>query len=413
MHPATAPTGAGMYLSAVRWLCTASTTDERSLQTRGWLMFFLSADRLVLDMAMPGLDDKLAAAPAGSLETSAGQGISLFQAAGGSRLLAPTACGGTGATAVQAVAVQRAVGSRSGSLAVATTMHHFSMASLVALGRVGTGLEWILIEGVARQDRLLASGFAEGKPGAGILSPTMRATSAPGGLLVSGVKKPCSLARSMTMLTASVAVRDEDGRDRLAVVLVPADAPGVRVEKFWGSPVLAGAESDAVILDDVLVPEELVVRTAMTSGDHLDVVHRIGFLWFELLMTASYVGIGAGLVEKVLTTSRASDEAVLRLAAPIDLLASALDSLAAELDSGRDDDALLTRVLLTRFAAQDLITSVASQAAEALGGMSYIASEVLATEVASTQCLAFHPPSRGRSAAAVVAALKGAALTFD
>ena len=41
----------------------------------------------------------------------------------------------------------------------------------------------------------------------------------------------------MTMLTASVAVRDEDGRDRLAVVLVPADAPGVTVERFWGSPV--------------------------------------------------------------------------------------------------------------------------------------------------------------------------------
>lgn len=142
-------------------------------------------------------------------------------------------------------------------------------------------------------------------------------------------------------------------------------------------------------------------------------MHRTGFLWFELLMTASYAGIGAGLVERVLSESRASAESILRLAGPIGLVASSLDQLASELDSGRFDDSLLTRALLTRYAAQDLLTVVASGAAEALGGMSFIGSEVLATTVASAQCLAFHPPSRGRSAAAVVAALKGAPLAFD
>ena len=45
--------------------------------------------------------------------------------------------------------------------------------------------------------------------------------------------------------------------------------------------------------------------------------------------------------------------------------------------------------------------------------MSFIGSGVLATDVASAQCLAFHPPSRGRSAGAVVAALRGAPLAFD
>jgi len=376
-------------------------------------MLFLTNDRQVLEAAMPGLDDKLAACDPGSLETPTGQGIALFQAAGGARLLAPTNCGGFGATAAQAVAVQRAVGSRSGSLAVATTMHHFSMASLVALGKRGTGLEWILIEAVATGDRLLASGFAEGKPGAGILSPSMRAVATPDGLLVSGVKKPCSLAHSMTMLTASVAVPGDDGRDQLAVVLIPAGTPGVRTEPFWVSPALAGAESDAVIVEDVLVPNELVVRTQMTPGDQLDDVHRTGFLWFELLMTASYTGIAAGLLERALSGSRASAEALLRIAAPIDLVASSLDHLAAELDAGICDDALLTRALLTWFAAQDLLTSSAAAAVEALGGMAFIGSDDAATTLASVHCLAFHPPSRGRSAAAVIDSLRGAALAFD
>lgn len=376
-------------------------------------MLFLTHDRQVLQTAMPGLDGKLEACDAGSLETPSGHGIALFQAAGGARLLAPTNCGGFGASAADAVAVQRAVGSRSGSLAVATTMHHFSMASLVALGRNGTGLEWILIEAVATQDRLLASGFAEGQPGAGILSPTMQAVAAPGGLLVSGVKKPCSLAHSMTMLTASVAVKDDDGRDQLAVVLIPAGTPGLRTEPFWVSPALAGAESDAVLVEDVFVPNELVVRTRMTPGDQLDDVHRTGFLWFELLMTASYTGIAAGLLERALTGSRASAEAIVRIAAPIDLVASSLDNLAAELDRGKCDDDLLTRALLTRFAAQDLLNSSSAAAVEALGGMSFIGSDVLAHQLASVQCLAFHPPSRGRSSAAVVAALRGQALAFD
>ena len=70
----------------------------------------------------------------------------------------------------------------------------------------------------------------------------------------------------------------------------------------------------------------------MTPGDQLDDVHRTGFLWFELLMTASYTGIAAGLLERVLGNSRASAEAILRIAAPIDLVASSLDQLAAELD---------------------------------------------------------------------------------
>lgn len=134
-------------------------------------MLFLADDRRVLDSTMPGLDDKLVACDRGSLETVDGQGISLFRAAGGAKLLAPTSCGGTGASAVEAVAVQRAVGSRSGSLAVGTTMHHFSMASLVAIGRQGTGLERILIEGIARQGLSLASGLPRARQVLGSSAP--------------------------------------------------------------------------------------------------------------------------------------------------------------------------------------------------------------------------------------------------
>lgn len=374
----------------------------------------VETERAILDQLMPGFDEKLASCDRSALEAPGGPGLDIFRAADGPGLLVPTDLRGLGASAVEAVAVQMAVGSRSGSLAVATTMHHFSTASLLALGQASeTGLEIILVEAVAAQRRLLASGFAEGRPGAGILSPTMAARTVPGGLRVTGVKKPCSLAHSMTMLTASVEIRDSDaGPGQLAVVLVPAETDGLRREPFWLSPVLAGAESDAVLLDDVFVPDALVVRTQMVPGGALDTTHRIGFIWFELLMTASYLGIAAGLVEDALAAARAAGSAV-GAWAHVRSAAAALRAAAAMLDEGRCDDVVLGEVLLLRFALQDVLPGVAADCAEALGGMSFIRSADLCHRLASLSCLAFHPPSRARAIGPLRSMRRGLSLTFD
>jgi alkylation response protein AidB-like acyl-CoA dehydrogenase len=74
---------------------------------------------------------------------------------------------------------------------------------------------------------------------------------------VEGVKRPCSLTWSMDLLTASARVLDEAGaaeRD-LVVLQIPAGSPGIERRPFWSTPVLAGAESDEVVLTDVYVPE--------------------------------------------------------------------------------------------------------------------------------------------------------------
>lgn len=371
-------------------------------------------DRDTLDRLMPGLDDKLASYDRVTLESPGSVGLDLFRAADGPGLLAPRAVGGLGATAREAVAVQYAVGSRSGSLAVGTTMHHFSLASLLALGRASeSGLETVLVEAIATQRHLLASGFAEGRPGSGILSPTMTARPVAGGLVVSGAKKPCSLARSMTMLTASVEVTAADGPGQLAVVLVPAASEGVSVEGFWGSPVLAGAESDAVVLTEVMVPEALVVRTEMVPGGALDATHRVGFIWFELLMTASYAGIAAGLVEEALADPRTPDAAVLGASAQLTTTLAALGSVADALDAGRFDDGLLGEVLLVRYQLQDAFPRLAAACTEALGGMAFIRSGDLAHRLASLSCLGFHPPARHRAATALRGLAQGQPLTFD
>src|SRR6266545_7977660 len=183
-------------------------------------MEFLGKERATLEELLPGLDKALAEVALAVLEKPGGPAIRAFREAGGPGLLVPAEHAGLGADPVQAVRVQRAIGARCPSLAVATTMHHFSVATLVETSRLSTGFEWALLEGIAEQGLLVASGFAEGRPGQGILAPTVQAMRVDGGYLVNGSKKPCSLSASMDLLTASVALPRPDGGTELAVLLL-------------------------------------------------------------------------------------------------------------------------------------------------------------------------------------------------
>ncbi|MFJ4630933.1 acyl-CoA dehydrogenase [Streptomyces sp. NPDC088847] len=359
-------------------------------------MRFLERERAVLTKMLPGLDESLRAVPLMELESPSSPGIGLFRDSGGPGLLVPVSCKGKGASALDALRVQRALGSRSPSLAVATTMHHFSMATLVGLVTDGEGLEWMLVEGVASGNRLVASGFAEGRPGAGILSPSMTARVGPDGVRISGVKRPCSLARSMDLLTASVLVPGERGaRDEVAVALVPAESEGVSVSGFWSSSFLAGAESDQVTLTDVLVPPELLVRTSGLDG-RLDELQTAGLVWFELLMTGSYLGVASALVERVLLNERVPESERVRLLVEAEGAMAAAEGVARRLDEGCPDESTLADSLYVRYSVQDALARIVPRAVELLGGLNFMSSDEVGHLAACANGLSLHPPARSR-----------------
>jgi alkylation response protein AidB-like acyl-CoA dehydrogenase len=375
-------------------------------------MRFLERERAALTKLLPGLDDSLRAVPLMTLEGPKSPGIQLFRESGGPGLLAPTALQGRGATALESLRVQRALGSRSPSLAVATTMHHFSMATLVGLSDSGEGLEWMLVQGVASDNRLLASGFAEGRSGTGILSPSMSATVTPEGVRISGVKRPCSLARSMDLLTASVRVPCEDGEGHeLAVALVPAESEGLSVGGFWSSSFLAGAESDQVTLDNVLVPPDLLVRTASPPGARLDEVQTVGLVWFELLMTGSYLGAASALVERVLLNDRVPEAERVRLLVEVEGATAAAEGLARRVDEGAPDESTLADSLYARYTVQDALARIVPRAVELLGGLNFMTSDEVGYLAACTNGLALHPPSRSRMTGPLSAYLANEPLT--
>src|SRR5262249_16005252 len=149
--------------------------------------------------------------PLSELESENSPAIELFRRHGGPNLLVPAGYGGIGATALDAVRVQRALGAAAPSMTVATMMHHFSIGTLYAVAdAVGgdSGLDDLLLKRVASERMLVASGFAEGRTNQGILAPQVEAVPTDGGYLITGSKKPCSLANSMDLLTASVGIRD-------------------------------------------------------------------------------------------------------------------------------------------------------------------------------------------------------------
>ncbi|MEV6609087.1 acyl-CoA dehydrogenase family protein [Kutzneria sp. NPDC051319] len=364
----------------------------------------LDEARELCENRLPGLLGKLADVGLAELEKPGNPGLELFKAAGGPALVIPKEYEGLGASPLEAIQVTRAIGAVSPSLAVASTMHHFSVATIFTLAESlrASGLEWALLEGIATQNLLVSSGFAEGNPGQGILSPTVGGVRADGGILVNGSKKPCSMSASMDLLSASVSVpRKEGGTENLAM-LIPADSPGISVHPFWRSNVLAGAESDEVRLTDVLVDERLLVPTEVGDRGEVDELQTIGFMWFEMLITASYLGMASSLVNRALASERLGVETRADLGVRLETATLLLEGIARQLMAKEGDNAALTKAMIARYGAQEAITDAAGRAVEALGGMAFIGSPDVAYLIAACQCVNFHPPARAATRRALV-----------
>lgn len=357
-------------------------------------MRLLAKERETLEQFLPGLDAKLAAIPLQTLESPGNQSLSMYKSAGGAGLLIPKIHGGKGATAVQAALLTRALASRSPSLALATTMHQFSVASLIALAESSDGPEWMLLDGIATEQRLMSSAFAEGHAGQSILAPTMKAVWDGRNWRVTGKKQPCSLARSMDLLTTSLQLEHPEKGVSVGVALIPAQSPGISVEPFWRSWILGGAESDAVILQDVEVHPDLVFELDAELQSQDNDLQTLGYVWFEMLLTACYLGVASALVEKVMASGRGTVQDRTSLCIQLESSNLLVDAIARNLDLGDFGKDALSRALITRFAAADNIQAIVAKSVELLGGMAFIRSSDVSYLASATHAIGFHPPSR-------------------
>jgi len=369
-------------------------------------MNFLKRERTTLQQFLPSLDVKLAEFPLMEIERPGNPGLAILRELEGTALLIPSKYGGKGASPVEALQVHRAVASRAPSLAIAMTMHNFSVATLVEYLFYGD-YTVELLQQISAGQLLVASGFAEGRTNTSILDPAVKATHHNGGgYLINGSKKPCSLSASMHILTASVAVANSSGSgSRRAVAVVPADAEGLSRRPFWKSNVLGGAESDEVILANVRISDEQLFFPEVEES--LDAVEAGGFLWFELLVSASYLGIASALLEGVIAQGRGNSLERAQLAIELEGAMAALEGVARAMETGDRGEGILVQALFTRFFVQQAIERATARAVELLGGMAFIGSPDVAYLLAASRALAFHPPSRLNVAPALDDYLQG------
>jgi len=261
-------------------------------------MRFMSRERETAERFVPGLDAELREVPLAELESTKSPGLSIFRQAGGPGLLVPKELGGLGASLLEAAQIHRVLGSRSPSLAIAVNMHSCTVAAIPP----GPGTE-ALLGGVAAGGLYLASAFAEGIPGAGVTAPKLRGERIAGGWKLSGSKKPCSLSRSMDILTASVLLTPEgEDEPELALAVIPATSSGIEVRPLGAGMIFPGSETEEVVLTDVEIGDDAVSFFGKT--DSLNAALTAAWLTFELLVSACYLGMASGLVERVLTEER-------------------------------------------------------------------------------------------------------------
>lgn len=349
-------------------------------------MDLLGRPRRVLETRLPELADQLAAHEPGAWESDrTSDHLAAFKASKAPGLLVPNDLGGMGASPADAVAVQRAIGALAPSLAVATTMHHFSVAALLELS--DSGLESIMVEAIAAERLLVASGFAEGGPHDSIFHPTMVGTRKGGEVVLDGRKRPCSLSRSMDLLTVSAEI---DGR--LAVVLVPAGLPGICVSDYWQSDVLWATESGDVSLESVRVPDKLVSYSSDAGRHDLDGAQVGALAWFEILISASYLGCATELAARIV--ARRTDPASTALLAELEAAGWALEHVAERLAEPERSSDLLAAALMTRLTVEEAVARAGSEALRRLGGTALATDPTLPLLAATCHGLAHHPPRR-------------------
>jgi alkylation response protein AidB-like acyl-CoA dehydrogenase len=359
-------------------------------------MPYLDRELRALEQFLPGLRERLSGKSLTELESPSGDSIQLFREARGCGLLVQHELGGRGATALDAVRVQRALGALAPSLSVASTMHHFTIATLLAHATYKDDDTREILRAVAEGNLLVASGFSEGITNRSVLDNQMLATWDGSTYRINGSKKPCSLSRSMDVLSAGVRVVRDGQPVRRGFAVVFASDPGLKRRPYWNASFLTGTESDEVILEDVAAPEESLIVLDSAPND-MHPMEVAGLTWFTLMISAAYVGMASGLVQRLLQSSKGSESERVATVSELECAAAAIEARAHALASEEISPALLWRAQLVRYATQGAIERASARAVELLGGLASIQSSDIGYLFSCAHALAFHPPARGSS----------------
>lgn len=320
-----------------------------------------------------------------------------FRTLGQPGLTIAKALGGGGASAVDMAQLHTWVGAHCPSLAIMMTMHHHTVAGMMAGMQFFPDIQGLLSL-IARDNLLIASGFSEGRTQTHILASTMKVEKTQSGYVVNGSKKPCTMTHHFDAITFGVNYTDPAGRCHVGIGVGFADDPSIERKTFWSVPHLQAADSHEVVFNNLLVPEPMMCFNTAVDDPLDDIQSGTGnnlfAIWFQLLASASYLGMASALASRALSGSKGSQDDRAMLLIDLQGATMALRGLAGSIDENRFSARDLARAQATRFSIQQAVNRISTHAFEILGGMTFMSSEEVAYLLVVTRLLAFHPTSR-------------------
>ncbi|HEV7673034.1 MAG TPA: acyl-CoA dehydrogenase family protein [Candidatus Angelobacter sp.] len=350
---------------------------------------------------MPELVKALSTRDMMDLENSGSESVTgLLRAHGAPEFLVPRDLGGGGGSLLEITQIMRVVGSRCPSLSIMMTMHHHTVAA-IARGMSSLSGGAACLKRVARERALVASAFAEGRPGADTLDSTVRCTQLDGGagFRVVGSKKPSSMSHHANFACVGVLV-DIGGQTGRGIALVDRALDGTNVSDFWTSEILASADCHCLKFEGVLVPHGFVLvpfadgKVACREG--LVVAHAeiVMSCLFQVLISASYLGMATRLCESVLKKRGGTSAQRVEILSRLESAAAAIYHLAASVEKSDISAYLLGKSMLVACNTAAQIEYAVALSVKALGGSGYLSSKEAQYLVLASHCLDFHPPSR-------------------
>lgn len=310
-----------------------------------------------------------------------------LKAAGYYKAFVPTEYGGAGLTLQEISREQTRLAQAAPATALAINMHQI----IVGLGRhlVANGVssgEQILRDAAAGE--LFAFGISE--PANDLVlfgSLTEARPDGEGGYSFHGVKIFTSMAPAWTrLLTFGRDTSADDDAPHSVFALLHRDRGGFEIKDDWNVLGMRGTQSNSHVLDGAPAPQEQVLQRVAAGVSFEPVVFGI-FSYFEVLLGATYLGIGNRAIElaaeKVQTRKSVMNQDVYandpdirwRLAdAAISMhnATAVVHNLARALDEGEDRGPIIyPQLSAAKNAAAEASLHAVEQGVRSMGGSSY------------------------------------------
>lgn len=331
--------------------------------------------------------------------------LDTLRASGYFGLPVPVELEGRGLGLTESCAVQFRLARADPAATIALNMHVFSLGVMVEHWRQRQDTSWLLLEAIATQHRIVASGFAEPGLAGSMLRSGCTAEAVDAGYVVNGRKSPCSLAARADLVCFQV--QEVGGAGDILTCLVPTSAPGIRVESTWDWVGMRASESDTLVFDGCEIPDDLVFNRCQPGLDP-DGVFAAGVVWFCLTTAASYLGVideALGVAVEQMSRQRIAHLArgrheVTAYHGPLGaVVAGGLEScaavlaIAAALDSGRAAADVLPTALAIKHRVAGLVATSLATLTEAVGAGSLRTGAPLERLLRDAQAARFHPPT--------------------